>query len=187
MAQIVETVLLETTVCYSCACLFAWPAELRKRRLNDRKSFWCPNGHEQHFTGPSEADRLRTEVQRKEELLEAERARVSRLAQERDRAAKAHNRMRTRIWNGVCPCCNRTFQNLMQHMRTEHAGELNLRNIRTAYGMTQEAVAAEIGITGAQVSLMERGKPVPEHVQTAASWWLDAQAARAPKAEVGNA
>lgn len=30
-------------------------------------------------------------------------------------------RTRNRIAAGVCPCCNRTFQNLADHMRTLHA------------------------------------------------------------------
>lgn len=26
----------------------------------------------------------------------------------------------TRVKNGVCPCCNRSFQNLKRHMNTKH-------------------------------------------------------------------
>jgi DNA repair exonuclease SbcCD ATPase subunit len=29
-------------------------------------------------------------------------------------------RIKNRASNGVCPCCNRTFQNLARHMHTKH-------------------------------------------------------------------
>ena len=60
--------------------------------------------------------------------------------------SKAHKRMRERVMNGVCPCCNRTFQNLREHMKSEHAdfGTVQtLAALRQAFGMTQEAVAKE--------------------------------------------
>jgi hypothetical protein len=28
--------------------------------------------------------------------------------------------MRKRIQSGVCPCCNRTFENLGRHMKSKH-------------------------------------------------------------------
>jgi DNA-binding XRE family transcriptional regulator len=183
MTAFIESVTLETTVCYKCACLFAWPAELRKRRLDDRNSFWCPNGHEQHFTGKSEAEKLRDEVQRQKQMREAEEARRRRIEAERDQVSRAHHRMRERVMNGVCPCCNRTFQNLMRHMKTEHAGELNLRTLRTAFGMSQGALAAEIGITGNHVSQHERGKPVPRYAKQAIESWIDRQAVPKEKAK----
>lgn len=29
-------------------------------------------------------------------------------------------RMKNRVGNGVCPCCNRHFKNLQGHMKTKH-------------------------------------------------------------------
>lgn len=182
MTQIVESVWLETTTCYKCACLFAWPKELRDRRLEDKRSFWCPNGHEQHFTGKSEADKLRDELERSKQVLEAEQARAHRIAHERDQVARAHNKMRARVFNGVCPCCNRTFQNLMAHMKTEHASELNVRTVREAFGMNQHQVAQEVGIPTSYVSLHERGKAVPSYAKAALETWVDRHA----KEKVGH-
>lgn len=31
-------------------------------------------------------------------------------------------RLKNRVANGVCPCCNRTFANLQRHMSTKHKG-----------------------------------------------------------------
>ena len=43
-------------------------------------------------------------------------------AAERSAAAyKGHlTRVKRRVGNGVCPCCNRTFKNLADHMTTKH-------------------------------------------------------------------
>lgn len=31
-------------------------------------------------------------------------------------------RIKNRVGNGVCPCCNRSFGNLHRHMQTKHPG-----------------------------------------------------------------
>ncbi len=170
--------------CCNCRMPFAMTMDLQRARRDDHKSFYCPQGHGQHYTGPSEAEKLRGEVERQKQMREAEEARRRKIEAERDDVARAHNRMRVRVMNGVCPCCNRTFQNLMAHMKTEHAGEFNLRTLRTAFGMSQAAVASEIGITGVYVSQHERGKPVPAYAKRAIDSWIDRQAM---KSGAGNA
>lgn len=134
--------------CISCFVKFCVPKGFTDARRKDAKSFYCPNGHSMSY-GKSEADRL------KEQLHKAEQAR---LAAEKDAARekgwrreayeeKAHverrlaaqrgvtTRLRNRVANGVCPCCNRTFINLQRHMATKHAG------------FTVEEVQAEVGQT----------------------------------------
>ena len=164
--------------CCTCRMPFAMTGELQRARRDDRKTFYCPNGHAQHYTGASEAERLRKEVERQKQMREAEEARRLRVKAERDQVTRAYNRMRTRVMNGVCPCCNRTFQNLMQHMKTEHAGEFNLRTLRTAFGMSQDALAKEIGITQSHVSAHERGQPVSDYAKRAIESWIDRQSVR---------
>ena len=60
-------------------------------------------------------------------------------------------------------------------MRSEHAGEFSLRNLRTAFGMTQAQVAEEIGIDVVYVSKLENNKPVPTYAQERAENWIAAQ------------
>lgn len=175
MTSYVASVAFETEICCNCGVAFAMTADFMQRRRNDGKWFYCPAGHGQHYTGPTEATKLKQELQRKEEMLSAERARAGRLAAERDGIAKAHRKMRTRVMNGVCPCCNRQFQNLLRHMRSEHAGEFSLRNLRTAFGMTQAQVAEEIGIQTTYVSLLENEKPVPVYAKERAENWIAMQ------------
>lgn len=178
----VGSVELATEICCKCGMCFAMTRDFMDRRRKDRAMFYCPAGHAQHYTGETEEQRLKRELERQQQITEAERARAARIERERNQVAKAHHRMRQRVFNGVCPCCNRTFQNLMAHMKTEHSGELNLANLRQAFGMTQAQVAEEIGVTNAQVSLYERGKPVPVWAGAAIETWLDRQAkeAKAP-------
>jgi len=118
-------VTLEPITCYLCGVAFGVPAHLKEKRLNDHRSFFCPNGHEQHYTGPTEADKLRKQL---------ETANYSRAFYERrlgeevrsKRAVRAHltkaKKKLDRVAHGVCPCCNRSFQNLRRHMSAKHPG-----------------------------------------------------------------
>jgi DNA-binding transcriptional regulator YiaG len=179
MTNYVDGIEFVTIECGGCHVPFAMSRAFYDARRNDHKTWHCPNGCVRHYTGPSELEKLRTEVERQKQLREAEEARRLRVEEERDQVARAHNRMRIRVMNGVCPCCNRTFQNLMQHMKTEHAGEMSLRVLRTAFGMSQGALAKEIGINAAYVSSHERGKHVPPYAERAIDSWIDRQAAKA--------
>jgi DNA-binding XRE family transcriptional regulator len=176
MSNFVDNIEFVTVHCYKCSMPFAMTRDFNDRRLKDRADWFCPRGHAQHYIGKSEEQKLREEVERQRQMREAEEARRLRVEQERDQVARAHHKMRVRVMNGVCPCCNRTFQNLMQHMQTEHSGEFNLRTVRTAFGMSQKQVAEEIGVQHAYVSLHERGKPVPDYAARALESWVDQHA-----------
>jgi hypothetical protein len=111
-----------TYCCHSgCGTPIALPVLVYNRFLNDPSQwFHCCFGHSQHFTGPTEAEKLKSQLesaQRSEKWWQEKAA-------QRGRSAKAFKgqvtRIRNRVKNGVCPCCNRTFQNLMRHMATEH-------------------------------------------------------------------
>lgn len=114
--------------CCECGILFGVPRDLDKRNRNDsRRTFWCPSGHPQHYTGPSEAQRLRKQLERTErERDEAKAARIAARDQARaaERSAAAYKGRVTRLKNraaaGVCPCCQRTFQQLARHMSAMH-------------------------------------------------------------------
>lgn len=111
-----------------CVCGIAYyvpqPWESARRRKGD--GFHCPNGHSLHF-GDNETDKLRRErdilIQEKARFLEEAnrlRSRVDRHA----RTAAAYKgqvtKLRKRASAGLCPCCNRSFENLQRHMKTKH-------------------------------------------------------------------
>lgn len=108
---------LETQECCNCHMVFAMPADFRRRKLNrPGTAFYCPAGHAQHYTGKSAEQKLRDaearEVALRDQLSAAEAdAEATRVRLLRDRH---------RFANGVCPCCNRTFDNVRRHMQTKH-------------------------------------------------------------------
>lgn len=76
---------------------------------------YCPLGH-QWVRRESDADRLRAAEAKQrhleDQLLAAEReAEAVRVRLVRDRH---------RFANGVCPCCNRSFENVARHIRGQH-------------------------------------------------------------------
>lgn len=88
---------------------------MRARLKLNGEWFYCPNGHRQHYT-QSESDRLRG-------LLDEANRSKTQLAANYAALQREHNRVTKRVSAGVCPCCNRTFQNLARHMASRHKGE----------------------------------------------------------------
>jgi len=82
-------------------------------------SFYCPNGHSQCFT-TTEVDRLRQQLRAVRD--ERDWAQKGRDRAQRQTAAQKGNvtKLKRRIKNGVCPCCNRSFENLARHMAGQH-------------------------------------------------------------------
>ncbi len=128
------------TCCHkNCGITWAMPKWYAEQCRDDHSRwFYCPNGHSQHYTGKTEVELAREETEKVRKQKDAEIARVKeqqRWAEERatqsmkradrqERRAAAFRgvvtRTKNRVGNGVCPCCNRTFQNLMRHMKGKH-------------------------------------------------------------------
>lgn len=111
---------LTVTRCAECGCNFGVPGDFLNCRQADKRSFYCPNGHVLSYK-ESEADKLRRERDRLAQRIaekDDEIARQERLvAAARGQVTKIKNR----VGHGVCPCCNRTFENLARHMASKHA------------------------------------------------------------------
>lgn len=117
---------LETQSCWSCGIPFAMPVNFTRMRRDDKRTFYCPNGHGAVFR-ETETERLRNQLVREQHALEQtqsalEDARRQVEQQKRfTRAARGQvTKIKNRVKNGVCPCCNRTFVNLQRHMNTKH-------------------------------------------------------------------
>lgn len=122
-ATFVEGVTLAFDVikCGVCGVRFAMEHSYNEKRLANHKiGFWCPNGHELYYLGQSESDRLRDELKWARE--DAERHRKSAESARRSTSVvRGHlTRVKRRVSHGVCPCCNRSFENLRRHMNTKH-------------------------------------------------------------------
>jgi hypothetical protein len=97
--------------------------------------FYCPHGHHCVFPeGKTDADLARDEAAKERRLRERAEQRIAEW-QDEARAARAQaqaernrangykghaTRLSKRAKAGVCPCCNRTFQQLARHMATRH-------------------------------------------------------------------
>lgn len=177
MGQFVENEWLESVTCGKCGVMWAMPMRFIEARRKDGQTFYCPNGDRRVYRETTE-DRLKKDLERERQVREAAEARACRAEQNLSQVARAHRKMRDRVMNGVCPCCNRSFGNLREHMKTEHPdfGEVRtLFALRQAFGMTQAAVACEAGVDSTHVSNYERGKHVASYAKARLDAWLTRQ------------
>lgn len=100
-----------------CGISFAVTVDFQRRCLNDHaRSFYCPNGHGQHYTGKTDAQKLQ-DAQARETAL---RDQLTAAIRDGERTRQQLMRDRERFSKGVCPCCNRSFDNVRRHMASKH-------------------------------------------------------------------
>ena len=114
------------TVCCVCGIEFGVPKTYDDKRRLDGESFYCPGGHSLSY-GEGETEKLRRErnqlkqrIAEKDDIIIEEQA----ARHNAERSASAYKgrvtRIKNRIGKGVCPCCNRSFENLQRHMASKH-------------------------------------------------------------------
>ncbi len=117
---------------------FGMPEHMYSNRKRDHKAFYCPNGHEQYFLAKSAEEKLKEELERTKASHQAEINRVVKekewakkeasLATHDAKVARSHakaavtisRKLRQRLKTGMCPCCEAKFDNLEEHMKTQH-------------------------------------------------------------------
>lgn len=129
----VDTIYLcPALVCCACGVRFSMDTAVYERCKEVGRSFWCPNGHEQHFG--SELSRVKKQLAEAEERIAKARAQTERERERNEHERRSHaatkgqlrktrgelDRARQRVGRGVCPCCNRTFEKLARHMASKH-------------------------------------------------------------------
>jgi ssDNA-binding Zn-finger/Zn-ribbon topoisomerase 1 len=107
------SVKLSDIKCPQCGLIFWVEETYKNHREEDHSTIYCPNGHSLHYPSETEEERLRKLVlQKTKELRDVEG--------ERDNYAKEVARLNKRARAGVCPHCQRHFENLERHMKTKH-------------------------------------------------------------------
>lgn len=115
--------------CWKCKCPIYLPDELHDAaRASSKISFFCSYGHSVVFVdGETEETKLRRERDRLTQRLaekDDEIAHQKRLRMATEASLSATKgvvtRIKNRVGHGVCPCCNRTFENLRRHMGSKH-------------------------------------------------------------------
>jgi hypothetical protein len=112
------------TQCGTCAVWHTVPAVVYENLYKNGGYHFCPvAGHQWGWrTGAEERereairlerDRLKQDAARLADEIAAETARAN-------AAEKKYLQARRRATAGVCPCCNRTFENVQRHMMTKH-------------------------------------------------------------------
>ncbi len=116
--------------CGGCGIPFCVPTRWLNDRKNNHGEYYCPNGCNRWFAGKTEAQKLKEEL----EQIKADRVEREQLLQDRWLDAlgeknKLEKKLK-RIHNGVCPCCNRSFANLKNHIANKHPELLNKKDER---------------------------------------------------------
>jgi hypothetical protein len=118
---------VNTGGCVRCGVPIVLEATFHQERQRDHANFFCPNGHPQHYPGKSDVELLKEQLAEKDRYIENSKKRrewAERDAKIAKRSAASYkgklNHVKDRVGNGVCPCCRRTFQDLMKHMQTKH-------------------------------------------------------------------
>ncbi len=113
--------------CCNCGIEFGMFDKWDERLRESHGTFYCPNGHGQSYTADNREEKLRRERDRLKQQAAEKDDEIRRLEQvntlER-RSTAAYKgqvtKIKKRVGKGVCPCCNRQFQNLHKHLETEH-------------------------------------------------------------------
>ena len=113
--------------CYKCGSLFAVPSQVNDEFVRSGRSFYCPNGHSQFYTESTETQLRKEREARARAEQRAQATRDLLAAEERSHAATRgvvtkQRKKLARVVKGVCPCCNRSFEDLARHMQTKHPG-----------------------------------------------------------------
>lgn len=122
------SVTLTTINCGECGGTYAINENYRRQRQEEGKSWTCPYCKVGWgYSGNSDNARLKKELERQTKLAEWERNRANthaaalKATEHQLRAQKgAKTKLKKRIANGVCPCCDRSFTNLQRHMKHMH-------------------------------------------------------------------
>lgn len=127
MPTMIHTTQLTVQECCNCHVTFAIPKSWDDALRQSHATFYCPAGHGLSYRGETEEEKLRKRLkleQRWNRDAEASNTALRDQLGATERSLRGHKAANTRIKNriaaGVCPCCNRSFQNVARHMAGQH-------------------------------------------------------------------
>lgn len=113
-------VTLKPVTCCKCGVAFGISSRLYDELMKSHENFYCPSGHGQHFLSRTEEERLRQELASAKAHSEW-LSKINKRKESQIRGLKGSvTKIKKRIGKGVCPCCNRHFENLEKHMSCKH-------------------------------------------------------------------
>lgn len=110
------------STCWKCKSQFWMPDDLEQAARRDSNiGVFCAHGHRGVFTeGETEEAKLRRERDRLQQRLAEKDDTIVSLERRRAAAVGQVTKIKNRVGHGVCPCCNRTFENVARHMMSKH-------------------------------------------------------------------
>jgi len=123
------TVQLEDYLCcyQECDAIVYLPAGTVEKMRRTHEWWYCYRGHRQHFSGQSKEEELKKKLADMTRFRDNGIKRLEWKAEElrKEQRSKAAikgqvTKIKKRVKNGVCPCCNRSFKNLGGHMSSKH-------------------------------------------------------------------
>ena len=118
---------LESHTCGRCGGVYALTTKYVRMKRQDGGYWNCPYCKCLWGYGESEVDRLKKEIEHKDNYIKREQIRTNTARTEAQhfknvaRAEKgAKTKLKKRVAAGVCPCCNRAFKQLAAHMKNMH-------------------------------------------------------------------
>lgn len=114
--------------CITCGVSYSVPEPMWNKQQEKGGFHHCCNGHSQGWdkedSGIEILRRERNRLKQQAARLKDESRTNLELARSNERTAAAYKgqvtKLKKRAKHGVCPCCNRSFQNLARHMESRH-------------------------------------------------------------------
>lgn len=113
----------DAVVCACCECSmeFSFPRAFYEMKKADSGDFYCPHGHQQHYSkGKSREDLLKEQLYKATREIEFHKNHRQHIEKELIAKKGQLTKLKNRVSKGVCPCCNRQFANLHRHMACKH-------------------------------------------------------------------
>jgi Zn finger protein HypA/HybF involved in hydrogenase expression len=128
MTKIKLEVELAHQQCINCGTHFGVDAYLDKLWRKNGQTFYCPNGHSQHYIIGKTNEQKIKELEAQLQEAETDKRYLNNSLESTRRSLSATKgvltRTKNRIHKGICPVCNRQFMNLHRHMEGQHPNYL---------------------------------------------------------------
>lgn len=115
-----QTVIFETIVCCECKVPFMVTSDHRKRLVEDKTTFFCPNGHRQSYCKNNcdiEKEKLNAEIAKAKKQLESVRELNSSLFDDREELKQTVRELRKKD----CTICGKRYINIDAHIKKHHS------------------------------------------------------------------